>query len=777
MNSTMPLLPKNTFRFMLFLASLLSGWAMSLAQVTDSPLTVAVTPPVTFVITQGRRDVRSRAIVLKNEGAAPLEWSATSNQNWLRFEPASGSISPKATASVDIIADPAGFAPGIYLASAQISSPNSASKTFEVTMTEESAFGEDPIVSAERTFPSDSGMVNVKTEYGAKGDGASDDTEAIQLAISSVVHHSQAGPRIIFIPAGTYLVSRPLLEKDRMSRWNSLLTLQGENRATTIIKLKDNDPLYQSASVPEAVVKFASQNGRPDGGGNSAFDNNIFDLTIDVGRGNPGAVALDFLGNNYCGLRNVTLRSSDPAHSGAIGLALLRYATGPCLLKNVVVDGFDFGIKVANNEYSVTFEDLTLQNQKRYGILNASNVLSIRHLFSTNSVPAILNSNAAGLVTLVGAILQGGFPQSPAIQNHGALYARDVTASGYAFALPGQGSVISEYDSGPTFTQFGGKSSSLNLPVEDTPTFEESDLANWKSVTAFGADPTGRTDSSAAIQAAINSGATTVYFPTGVYMITRTILIGGKVRMLEGFDSSLNPGGELFSHPESPAPLLRIESGTADVTLHHFRIGAYYAHPVPGIIFVQHDSERALVLSDSVIGGQPTTIAYQNTNRGTGRFFVENVTAARWQISGPQSVFARQINPESNTTKITNHGGKLWILGLKTEGIGTNIETDDGGATEVLGGLLYPVWKSSPDSVSFVVNDSRASFVYAVSSYRAAAAGGNFPIQIKETQQGVSKSLLSTSVRTRGFGSMIALYSSGEPAADTKKPVAAADSH
>ena len=81
-------------------------------------------------------------------------------------------------------------------------------------MTEQPAFAGDPIGNAERTFPPDSGMVNVKTQYGAKGDGVSDDTEAIQQAISSTVHHPQTGPRIIYFPAGTYLVSRPLLEKD-----------------------------------------------------------------------------------------------------------------------------------------------------------------------------------------------------------------------------------------------------------------------------------------------------------------------------------------------------------------------------------------------------------------------------------------------------------------------------------------------------------------------------------------------------------------------------------
>ena len=632
-----------------------------------------------------------------------------------------------------------------------------------------------PTINAGRTFPPDSAMVNIKTRYGAKGDGVSDDTAAIQQAISATVHHPQVGPRIIYFPAGTYLVSHPLLEKDLKLQWNSLLTLQGENRATTVIKLTDNNPLYQNASAPRNVLKLASQNGGPQGEGNSAFDNNIFDMTIDVGRGNPGAIALDFMGNNDCALRDVTLRSSDPNHAGAIGLALLRYAPGPCFMKNLVIDGFDYGINAANNEYSFTFEDLTLLNQKLYGVYNASNVFSIRHLVSTNSVTAIFNQNAAGLITLIDANLQGGSSQDPAIQNQGTLYARNVSSAGYASVVRGPAGVvpgpgISEYDSGTVLTPFGAKASALNLPIEETPRFEETNLNHWKSVVAYGADPQGRADSSAAIQTAIDSGATTVYFPTGVYLISQTIHVRGAVRMLECFDSSLNPAGSVFSQAGNPAPLFKIEAGTADVTLDHARIGAFYPNPAPGVIFVQQDSARPLVLRDLMIGSQPTTVAYQNTSRGSGSLFVENVAGTPWQILFPQNVFARQINPEANAAKITNHGGNLWILGLKTEGTGTNIETSRGGSTEVLGGLIYPVWKVPATTADFVVKDSRASFIYAVSDYKAAAAGTNFMVQVEETQRQVTKSLLSTSLPARGLGTMTALYRSGDPAPDSKTP-------
>ena len=727
---------------------------------------VKTSAPLEFTLAQGDEPVRSRTVILKNAGESPLSWTASATQNWLRTEPASGVLAGHGEIGIALIADAEGFSPGIYRTTLQILCRKSAPQSFTATMIKKSAFTGVPIANADRAFPADSGMVNVKTKYGAKGDGVSDDTPAIQQAISATVHHPSVGPRIVYFPAGTYMISKPLLEKDLSGEWNSLLTLQGAGRAQTILKLTDNNPLYRDSANPSAVLQLASQHGKQNGAGNSAFDNNLYDLTIDIGRGNPGAIALDFLGNNYCALRGVSLQSSDSDHSGAVGLALHRYASGPCLMKNVLINGFDYAIRTAHSEYSLTFEELTILNQRVCGIDNVDNVLSIRQLVSKNSVPAICNHTVAGLVTVVGAILSGGAIKSSAIQNQGTLYARDVMSSGYGSVLQGQGEILSrnsvtEYDSGPTVGPSSEKLS-LNLPVEETPVFEETNLSNWKSVIAYGADPTGKRDSSTAIQAAIDSGASTIYFPTGVYLSAATLHIRGNTRVLEGFGSSLNPSGSLFQSASQPAPLMKIEAGKADVALNHMRIAAFYPHPCPGVIGIQQDSARPMVLRDSIIGAPPLVAAYQNTQRGTGTLFIENIAAMPWQILYPQNVFARQINPEGNITKITNKGGNLWILGFKAEGIGTNIETDQGGSTELVGGLIYPVWKVPTDRAAFVVSDSRASLIYAVSNYRPASAGSNFAIQIEEIQHGATKGLPTTALPRRGLGTMVPLYRSAD---------------
>src|SRR5882757_10066586 len=652
-------------------------------------------------------------------------------------------------------------------------------------------------LGSERTFPADSGMINVKTAYHAVGDGITDDTAAIQKAISAVIR-KQPTSRIIYFPAGTYLVSKPLVWKDSTGAFNAELTFQGENELTTIIKFDNN--LYPTGSKPGTLITTASVNPSSDGGGNSGFDNYFFDITLDIGSGNPNATALDFVGNNYCGLRNVTLKSSDQGHAGAVGLNMTRYATGPCLMKNVVIDGFNTGIVSENQEYSVTFENLLLENQLSAGIANRDNVLSIHHLTFTNpldTVPGIQNLTPAGLVTLIDGRFIAGRERGTvsAIQNAGTLYARNVNTRGFISAIqdrsgnPVPGISQREYDSGPAFPldsgpifrSFDRKPMSLNLPIKETPEFEETNLDNWRSVVAYGADKTGARDSTAAIQAAIDSGGTTVYFPAGLYKVSETIVVRGNVRVIEGFDSNILPATTAFQNASAVAPFF-LFLNSSGVIVSHFRFGGLLAQQgVPGLRWFEHDSASSITIRNTVLNnGTFATSAYANTETGTGDLFLEDVAGAYWEVNYPQNVFARQLDMEGNVRKFFNKGGTLWILGVKTEqpGDGTNIagiiDTEDRGNTELLGGLIYPISAEVPvNEAAFVIHDSQASLVYAASVHNPLlpspeAPDGNFKIQVEEKQAGGTNKLLSTSVQgktgaqpysiTRGSGLVMPLY-------------------
>src|SRR4051812_18944313 len=85
--------------------------------------------------------------------------------------------------------------------------------------------------AVDKAFPADSGIIDVKKEYGAKGDGVSDDTQAIQNAINENIGKE----KILYLSSGTYLVSDRLEAKDSSGEWHNHLDLQGQSQEQTVI--------------------------------------------------------------------------------------------------------------------------------------------------------------------------------------------------------------------------------------------------------------------------------------------------------------------------------------------------------------------------------------------------------------------------------------------------------------------------------------------------------------------------------------------------------------
>ena len=148
--------------------------------------------------------------------------------------------------------------------------------------------------SQERVLPGPA-VVNVKTAYGARGDGIADDTTVLQNAIQENVGTG----RILYFPKGTYLVSRRLERRSRDGTWWCGLTFQGQSRDATVIRLCNHADGFADLLRPRGVIHTASQPGGPydaiDGNGFNAFRNYIFDLTVDTGNGNPARSASNIL--------------------------------------------------------------------------------------------------------------------------------------------------------------------------------------------------------------------------------------------------------------------------------------------------------------------------------------------------------------------------------------------------------------------------------------------------------------------------------------------------
>ena len=116
---------------------------------------------------------------------------------------------------------------------------------------------------------------------------------------------------------------------------------------------------------------------------------------------------------------------------------------------------------------------------------------------------------------------------------------------------------------------------------------------------------------------------------------------------------------------------------------------------------VRHESARTLVVS-SWIGADVE-------GHGSGDLFLDDVCGRLNMHQPGQSAWCRQLNTEHEGTMLRNDGGKLWILGMKTEKIGTIIETINGGITDAAGIFIYSNRGWDEEVPVFVIDNSTAT--------------------------------------------------------------------
>ena len=575
--------------------------------------------------------------------------------------------------------------------------------------------------ATDHRFPVTSFVIDVtQPPYRAKGDGKSDDTAAIQKALNDVMGLH----KILYLPNGTYLVSATLHWTNKNSNtqpaWG-FNWVQGQNPLKTVIRLKDDT--FTDPMKPKAVMWC--------GGFGSAdwFHNYVQDMTFDVGRGNPGAVGLQFYSNNSGAVRNVAIVSQDGKGMSGLDLAH-RDMNGPLLVRNVIVHGFAIGIQTGRAVNSQTFERVTVTGQSRFGFDNEGQAISIRQLKSENAVPAV---RSYGVLSIIEADLQGrdGAKNLPAIINYngGRVGLRDVTTSGYGRALgdvatpdfvaafritgadkPGsEGPNITEYFSHPATSPFGDQAKSLRLPVQETPDVPWDDPKTGAVADKFGADPTGQQDSSDAFQKAIDSGATTVFLP-GFYALEKPIVIHGKVRRL------LGTGAWIDYNSKSKPDIIVADGNEKAVVIEHFA-------NINGGVEIKTD--RSVVIR---------SVGTHITHRGKGPLFLEDVATGDLKLQPGHKVWARQLNVENEGTHVMNDGGELWVLGYKTERGGTLLHTLGGGRSEVFGTFSYTTTagKLAP---MFLTEDSAAFAFFAEVCY----TGDPFTTLVREKRKGVIK--------------------------------------
>ncbi len=639
-----------------------------------------------------------------------------------------------------------------------------------------------------------------KPPFNAMGDGVTDDTQALIAAMRFVREHYEPlegkgvgsvvgqkwgstcsrklhGTWIIYLPEGEYIVSdtvsqgwpahainilggwwnvnrllvdsaehEKLLDPDRYTRGmfgdavvyaeeNYGIHIVGQSRAKTIIRLLDSSPGYGEGSGKAVIAFYLLQRGSNINAGNF-----IRNVTIQTGKGNPGAVGLKWNSSNWGGVRNVAIQSADGR--GRAGLMMDRNnALG--YHHDIVVDGFDVGIELtAGRETSVAMEYAPLSNQRETAIRVGGGLrdsLSARKLL-VNHAPVALRIGPAAQVVLLDSKLTTIHAHGAAlVLERGAhFFGRSIELSGYKGAVFKQGQsvldteFIDEYVSDePVNVHKNSSVRSLRLPIKDSPlVLPEQDLSKWASVDGFGAVGDGMTDDTAAIQRAMNSGKPVVFFPKGSYVINGTVDIPATVNEVSFLWASIYRS----KANESDGPgLFRVAEPSGQPLMLHATVNA-------GGVFLDHDASRPVVLQDTVTvfhhirqyamgsemlfpgpAAQNTSIwrLYRNTRpdgaakevfANNAMFFAVGGAKGNLAVENVHAWVRMGDNEHVPGAQLAFRRSDAWIFGFKSENADTLFQATDHSRVEVLGGTFLN-WKPRKGPV-IVSRDSFVSMLF-----------------------------------------------------------------
>lgn len=506
-------------------------------------------------------------------------------------------------------------------------------------------------------MPHGAGFRNVR-DYGAKGDGISDDTAAFIRALEEGRGERGAkAPVNVYVPPGTYLI------RDTLILWRATMLAGDADNPPTLL-LADNAPGFGDPQSPRPLLVTAcgydvapetrdwhTRTREIGGNTNDTFYVTVRHLNIKLGRGNPGAWGIYWLVAQQTALRHVTIDAGEGQ-----GCIRSMWWGGGGVISHVTLLGGDYGWHVVETSQfvlrSAQFRDqrkasLWLDEVWNFALLDL-------HLRDTAPVRAL-----RGSVSLVDCSF-GGMRGEAAIEAPGTdLVLQNVVSDG---TLPltrelGPARFVARHVIGAAMVDgqaLSGEvhdlSDTLAGPPEPLPS-PAYPVMSWhaRSVTEFGAKGDGVTDDTQAIQRALSECAE-LFFPQGTYVVRDTLILQKHTRLFGEMWSVIelaedSPG---FEDPTSQKPMITVpEDPTATVTLCHL----WFRMLTPGGIHCDWRAGQGSMLIDTTFYSESQT---QQLN---------------WRISGPGGgFFENGWSPgvSGDGLEITSTGRK-WLYAVQQE--------------------------------------------------------------------------------------------------------------
>ncbi|KAI0882532.1 glycoside hydrolase family 55 protein [Annulohypoxylon maeteangense] len=431
---------------------------------------------------------------------------------------------------------------------------------------------------------------NVKTMFGAKGDGVTDDSDAFQNAINAGNSYAQRNtndlgttgqPAVVYLPKGVYVLAKPI-------QFFVGMILMGDPINPPTIKAAGNFSgdfmIYAKDPSQGSTTNFYV------GMKNVILDSMDYDKDKNL-------TLVDWSVSQACQLANV--RFDMPYEStGHIGVAMPEGGSG-LILEDLYFHGGVVGILLSNQQYhlkSLTFDGC------RTGI-------SVQHLFMGHcqgckftlcgigvdtSSPGdgiknlgtfiITDSAADNTGALVSAPATNGSFASIVLENvqvdeqsvsstvtvGGDVVLKGSVKKGEAWVLgdayTSDKSTDGVFQKGVTLATARSRSlvdSSGSFYRLTPPTYEEygiEQIVNVKEVPLYSVAGDGKADDTASLQAIINkyAGCKVLFFPYGIYLVTDTLVFPPGSRVFGEAWSTISATGSKFINPSAPIPMIKV---------------------------------------------------------------------------------------------------------------------------------------------------------------------------------------------------------------------------
>ncbi|KAF8595217.1 exo-beta-1-3-glucanase [Ceratobasidium sp. AG-I] len=446
---------------------------------------------------------------------------------------------------------------------------------------------------------------NVK-DYGAKGDGVTDDTAAIQQAIADGnrcgqgCKSSTVSPGLVYFPPGTYLVSSPIVPY----------------YYTSMVGDAKNPPTLLAAASFSGMAVIDADPYIPGGGGAQYWvnQNNFFRSTrnfiIDLRRmpASTSATGLHWQVSQATSLVNVRVEMSQAAGNNHQGIFMENGSGG--FMSDLYFNGGRYGVWMGNQQFTVrnitvanaqsgifqpwnwgwTFQDVKIINcQVGFDITTGGLTSSTQTVGAdviidavVTNTPTFIRTSGTAPSSLAGSIVLDNVKFTSVTNGLVDGSGKVVLAGGdKTIRQWAQGNVYTGTGSTPKYTQAVVNAPTKPASLVDStgkifsrsrPQYLNYAPSQFVSVKAEGVKGDGVTDDSTAIQAVFDKywGCKIIYFDAGTYYVTKTIKIPTGSVVVGEIWSTIIGGGSVFADQTKPTPVIQVgnagEKGVVEIS-------------------------------------------------------------------------------------------------------------------------------------------------------------------------------------------------------------------